>query len=134
MHAQGSFDISLTPQPSGISDAQSKADNSFGRQRFDKSFSGELSGESKGEMLSTLAPVPGSAGYVAIELFTGTLAGRRGSFVLQHFGTRSQGDSFLLLEVVPDSGTGELIGLAGKMQIQIENGIHIYHFEYQFAE
>ncbi|MDX9760394.1 MAG: DUF3224 domain-containing protein, partial [Bacteroidota bacterium] len=38
------------------------------------------------------------------------------------------------LEVVPDSGTGELAGLTGKMNIRIENGQHYYDFAYEIRE
>lgn len=104
----------------------------LGRMSIDKTFFGDLSATSKGEMLNMLSPVAGSAGYVAIEQVTGELEGKKGSFVLQHYGLMSNDSGKLLtLEVVPDSGTGELAGLAGKMNIRIENGQHYYDFEYQ---
>jgi hypothetical protein len=84
-------------------------------------------------MLTAVTPVEGSAGYVAIEQVTGTLSGRNGRFVLQHFGTMNRGNNFLLLEVVPDSGTGELTGLSGKMSIRMEDGQHFYEFDYELA-
>jgi hypothetical protein len=67
---------------------------------------------------------------VAIEKVTGTLRGRSGSFVLQHLGTMTQGVPQLSVTVVPDSGTGELAGLTGKMNIIIADGKHSYEFEY----
>jgi hypothetical protein len=103
----------------------------LGRRSLDKTFHGKLQGESKGEMLSAFTPVKGSAGYVAIEQVVGELTGKKGSFVLQHFGTMDKGAERLILEVVPDSGTGELKGLKGKMKINIENGNHFYEFEYE---
>lgn len=81
-------------------------------------------------MLSAMTPV-GSAGYVAIEQVQGTLKGKKGSFVLQHFGTINNGNERLILEVVPDSATGEIKGLSGTMAIIIEDGKHYYEFEYQ---
>lgn len=102
----------------------------LGRMSIDKVFHGELEATSKGEMLSALTPVEGSAGYVAIEQVTGMLAGKQGSFVLQHFGIMHDGDNELILEVVPASGTGELAGLTGEMSIVIEDGQHYYEFEY----
>jgi hypothetical protein len=81
-------------------------------------------------MLTALSDVKGSAGYVAIERVTGTLDGRSGSFALQHSGTMTGGRQELTITVVPDSGTDQLVGLAGKMAIQIADGKHSYDFEY----
>ncbi len=81
-------------------------------------------------MLSAMGHVKGSAGYVAMELVTGTLAGREGSFALQHSGTMDRGRPSLSLTVVPDSGTGALAGLAGRMMIIIADGKHSYEFDY----
>jgi hypothetical protein len=106
----------------------------FGRMSIDKTFAGDLEATSKGEMLSAMTSTKGSAGYVAIEQVIGSLAGKKGSFVLQHFGTMNRGKDSLILEVVPDSGSGELSGLSGKMLIKIENGKHLYEFEYELSE
>jgi hypothetical protein len=120
--ATGTFQVTLSPQPTDAAP--------LGRMAIDKRFSGELSGTSKGEMLAARSAVEGSAGYVAMELVTGVLDGRTGSFVLQHSGTMNRGAQHLDLTVVPDSGTGGLEGLAGSMQIIIEDGRHSYIFEY----
>ena len=124
-HAVGDFDVKLAPQPT--SDPENKL---FGRYSLDKQFHGELEATSKGEMLSSGTEVKGSAGYVAIERVTGTLAGRTGSFVLQHSGTMTRGEGQLNITVVPDSGTGHLEGISGKMNIKISDGKHSYDFEY----
>ena len=59
------------------------------------------------------------------------MQGRRGTFVLQHTGTMTQGAPQLIITVVPDSGTGQLAGISGKMAIKIaEGGKHSYDFEY----
>ena len=98
---------------------------------IDKTFRGELEAISSGEMLSVLTSVQGSAGYAAIEQVVGNLSGKSGSFVLQHFGIITDGESRLLLEVVPDSGSGELTGLKGEMAIRIEDDEHFYDFDYE---
>ncbi len=103
----------------------------LGRMGIDKTFDGSLSAVSKGEMLNALSPVEGSAGYVAVEQVTGDLEGKKGSFVLQHYGTMSREGQQLILEVVPNSGSGELEGLSGTMKIRIEDGQHYYDFDYQ---
>lgn len=130
MKITGTFEVSLTPLDCY---AQGENEINLGRMSIDKKFTGELSASSKGEMLSAMTPVKGSAGYVAIEQVSGTLSGRKGSFVLQHFGTMNRGNNRLILEVVPDSGTGELSDLTGKMTINIEGGKHYYEFEYELA-
>ena len=131
MKVSGKFEVKLQPLDSYT---QGIDGIGLGRMSIEKTFGGELSALSKGEMLTAITSVEGSAGYVAVEQVTGTLSGRSGSFVLQHFGTTSQGRNFLLLEVVPDSGTGELAGISGKMSIRIEDGQHNYEFDYELAE
>ena len=126
MHASGTFEVKLIPQP-----PEDKADGStLGRMSIDKQFHGDLEGASKGQMLSAMTDVKGSAGYVAIERVTGKLNGRSGSFVLQHSGSATRGATQLSVTVVPDSGTGQLVGLAGTMTITIADGKHSYDLEY----
>jgi hypothetical protein len=97
---------------------------------IDKQFHGDLEGTAKGQMLTAGTDVKGSAGYVAIERVTGTLHGRSGSFVLQHSGSLTRGAAQQSITVVPDSGSGQLVGLAGKMTVTIVDGKHSYDFEY----
>jgi len=130
-HAKGPFDVKLAPVALAFDDADDGA--ARGRMSLDKHFHGDLEASSKGEMLSAMTGTQGSAGYVAIEKVVGTLGGRRGTFVLQHFATMTRGTPRLEIIVVPDSGTGELTGLGGKMGIVIaEGGKHFYDFEYDF--
>jgi hypothetical protein len=96
----------------------------------DKQFHGDLDATSKGEMLAAGTDVKGSAGYVAMERVRGTLHGRSGTFALQHTGTMTRGAPQLSVTVVPDSATGQLAGLAGRMAIDITDGSHSYDFEY----
>jgi len=118
--------INTIPQP-----PEDKAEGStLGRMSGEKQFHGDLEGTSKGQMLTATTDVKGSAGYVAIERVTGTLHGRSGSFVLQHSGTLTKGAAQQSITVVPDSGTGQLVGIAGKMTITIADGKHSYDFEY----
>jgi len=125
-HATGTFEVKLTPQP-----PEDRADGStLGRMSGDKQFHGDLEGTSKVQMLTAMTDVKGSAGYVAIERVTGTLHGHTGSFVLQHSGSSNRGATQLSITVVPDSGTGQLVGIAGKMTITITDGKHSYDFEY----
>lgn len=128
MQISGEFKVNLQPIESY---AQGEHGISLGRMSIDKTFTGELDAASKGEMLSAMTPIQGSAGYVAIEQVTGSLSGKKGSFVLQHFGTMDNGKDRLILEVVPDSATGELKGLSGIMKIIIKDGQHFYEFNYQ---
>ena len=127
MQATGKFEVNLQPLDSYATGSEGIA---LGRMSIDKTFQGDLEAKSLGEMLTAMTPVEGAAGYVAIEQASGTLHGKRGTFVLQHFGIMNARESRLVLEVVPDSGTGELVNLAGKMTIQIEDGQHSYIFDY----
>jgi hypothetical protein len=125
-HASGTFEVKLNPQP-----PDDKTEGStLGRMSIDKQFHGDLEGRAKGQMLTAGTEVKGSAGYVAIERVTGTLNGRSGSFVLQHSGMLTRGAAQQSITVVPDSGSGQLVGLAGKMTVTIAAGKHSYDFEY----
>ncbi len=124
--ATGSFDVTITPQP-----ADAFADGAtLGRMTIDKAFHGGLEGASKGQMLTGMTATKGSAGYVAIERVTGALAGRRGSFLLQHTGLMVRGAPSLTITVIADSGTDELTGLTGSMTIDASGGRHAYTFDY----
>jgi hypothetical protein len=123
--ASGTFDVKLGPQM-----VDDSAEGALGRMSIDKQFHGDLEGTSKGQMLTAATNIKDSAGYVAIERVTGTLHGRSGSFALQHSGTMKRGAPQLSITVVPDSGTGQLVGLSGTMMIKITDGKHFYDFEY----
>lgn len=131
MIATGTFEVDLQPAPPF---AQGKEGVRLGRMTITKTFHGDLSAVSLGEMLSAMTPVDGSAGYVAIEQVDGRLHGRAGTFVLQHYGVMEEGRQWLLLEVVPGSGSGELANLAGQMTIRIEDGKHRYEFDYTLSQ
>ena len=124
--ARGEFVVKLLPltfegQPDG---------SKIGRMSIDKTITGDLVATTKGQMLSAMTDVKGSAGYVAIETLEGVLKGKKGTFVLQHTGTMNQGSPSLSVTVVPDSGTGELVGLAGQFNIINAAGKHSYEFAY----
>lgn len=129
-NATGPFNVTLTPTWT-----EDHLDGTkLARLTIDKQFHGDLEATSKGEMLSAVTSTKGSAGYVAIERVTGALRGRTGSFVLQHSGTMNRGAAHLTLTVVPDSGSGELTGLAGAMTIEIVEGKHSYGFTYTLPD
>ena len=129
-HAAGTFEVTLTPQPR---DGRAGTET-LGRLSIDKQFHGDLEATSVGQMLAARTDMEDSAGYVAIERVSGVLHGRRGSFTLQHSGTMDRGEGQLVITVVPDSGTDQLIGLAGEMVIRVEGGTHFYDFEYAIGD
>lgn len=129
-HARGPFEVKLTPQAL----AWDHEGAPLGRMSIEKQFEGDLEATSKGEMLTAGSAMKGSAGYVAIERVSGTLHGRRGTFVLQHNGVMNRGAPGLTVSVVPDSGTGELAGLSGTMSIDLSGGKHAYELTYTLAE
>jgi len=123
-HATGTFEVKMMP-----ADDKSE-DKSMGRMTIEKEWHGDLEGTSVGQMLTGGDVTKGSAGYVAIEKFTGTVNGRKGSFILQHSATMTRGVGQLTITVVPDSGTDQVKGISGKLIIKIEGGKHYYDFEY----
>jgi hypothetical protein len=126
IRATGTFEVKVIPQaPDDSGEA-----GGFSRLWLDKQFHGDLEGTSKGQMLAANTAVEGSGAYVALERVSGTLNGRRGTFVLQHKGTMSGGVFDLVITVVPDSGTEELAGISGTFQIIIEGGKHSWIFDY----
>ncbi len=127
-HASGTFEVKLNPQ---VDDKV--GDPTVNRMSIDKQFHDDLEATSKGQMLAASTDIKGSAGYVAMERVSGTLHGHSGTFALQHSGTLTRGAAQLSVTVVPDSGTGQLAGLAGKMTINIADGKHSYDFEYTLA-
>jgi len=127
-HATGNFDVSMQAQPE--TQPEPTPGVALGRLLLNKRYHGDLQATAAGQMLSAMTGTDGSAGYVAIERVSGTLHGREGSFVLQHSGTMNRGTPQLSVTVVPDSGTGALVGLAGRLAIRIEGGQHSYDFDY----
>jgi hypothetical protein len=131
MRASGTFDVKLAPVGN---DSVPEGPN-MGRLSIDKIFKGDIDGVSKGEMITAAGiTVKESAAYSAVERVTATLHGKKGSFALQHTGVMDRGKPSLTITVVPDSGTGELTGLTGKLDIIIEGKEHRYVFEYSMPK
>ena len=124
--ARGTFVIEFRPP-------QADADPpGMGRLEFDKTFTGDLVGTSRGAMLSAGDPSSGSAGYVVVEVVHGHVAGRSGTFALQHSGTMHDGEQHLAITVVPGSGTGELTGISGGLDLTVDgDGVHHYELSYR---
>jgi hypothetical protein len=131
MQAKGEFVVTMQPLETY---AKSGGGIELGRMSLDKVFYGDLEARSQGEMLSVLTDEEGSAGYVAIEQVSGSLNGRFGTFALQHFGIMDHGKNRLILEVIPESGSGELSSLRGTMAIIQKDGKHYYAMEYTLKE
>jgi hypothetical protein len=128
--AQGSFEVELNPQGA----AEKISGSSLGRMLLHKRFHGDLEASSAGEMLTARTDIEGSAGYVAIERVTGVLQHRKGSFVLQHYGTLARGVPQQTITIVPDSGSAELSGISGSMTITIVDKKHYYRLDYSLAD
>lgn len=122
MTAKGTFEITMKAPPAGEGAGRA----AVGRMLIDKQYHGAFTGVGQGEMLSAGNPAAGSAAYVAIEHVTGTLGKLSGSFALQHAGVMHDGDSQLSISIVPGSGTGELEGIAGTLNIDILERQHFY--------
>lgn len=121
-HAHGTFEVTITPD---------ETDDGFGRFRFHKTWSGDLTGSSHGVMLSAGDPTQHRAGYVALESVEGTLDGRAGTFAFQQLGTMRPDGQELTYVVVPGSGTGDLAALEGSLALDIAaDGTHTYELTY----
>ena len=125
--ARGTFTVEIKPDSPYLDEDGIK----LNRNMVTKEYSGDMVGSAEALMLAAYTSTPGSAGYVAIERFTGALGGRQGSFVLQHNGVMNRGDGQLSVVIVPDSGTGDLAGISGALQIDVEQGQHLYTLEYE---
>jgi hypothetical protein len=126
-HARGAFTVEIKPLTPAPADG-------LGRFSIDKTMTGDLTGSTKGEMFSAGDPEQGVAGYVAIEVFTGALAGKHGSFALQHSATMQASGRTMSVVVTPGSGTGDLKGLSGEFTIEILNGRHEYDLAYTLPQ
>ena len=128
--ASGSFTVKITPQPA----EDGVGDPGIGRMGLHKQFEGGLQGEARGQMLAMRTPVDGSAVYVALDRFEGSLDGKRGGFSLHHRGVMDAGVAVLEVWIAPDSGSGELSGLRGKLDIRVEGKEHYYQLDYSLPE
>lgn len=101
--------------------------------RVAKTFTGPLEATSDVHMLSARSE-NGSAGYVGLERVVGTLEGKVGSFIVLHLGIMTSTSASLTLEIVPDSGLGDLVGISGTMAIEREAGVHHYDLTYALPD
>ncbi|MBB4659183.1 DUF3224 domain-containing protein [Parvularcula dongshanensis] len=123
--ARGTFSVSMEPVEENEGEGAT-----LGRMTLSKTFEGDLAGRSEGQMLTAMTPVQGSAAYVAIERFEGSLGGRSGGFALSHRGVMSAAGQDLVIGIVPDSGSGDLSGIKGTMDIEVSGGQHAYTLDY----
>ena len=128
MKITGPFEVKMTP-------ADDKSADGLTRMLLDKQYHGDLEGSAKGQMLTAGISTNKSGAYVAMEKFTGTVNGKSGTFALHHTGIMTEGKPDLTIQVAPDSGTGELKGISGKMNIIIAaDGKHSYEFDYTLPD
>ena len=127
--SRGSMDVTMESEPPFLDQDGLKLNRNVVR----KEFSGDIVGTSEAQMITAFTGTPGSAGYVAIEHFEGSVDGKSGSFVLQHSGVMNRGDTLLTVVIVPDSGGGELAGILGTLEIDSDEGQHSYILDYEHA-
>lgn len=130
MNARGTFEITMQAEPP----YDVEGGVALGRATFDKRFSGALTAESRVQMLSCLDGARKAGAYVAMERIRGTLEGKTGSFVVAHLGERTEQSQSLTVLIAPGSGTGELAGIRGRMQIEIVEGQHFYEIDWHFEQ
>ena len=127
--ARGPMDVNMEAEPPYLE----QDGLNLNRNVVSKTFHGEMAGTSEAQMLAAFTATPGSAGYVAIEHFVGSVNGKSGSFVMQHSGTMNRGDAQLTVGIVPDSGSGELTGISGTLDIENDDGQHSYVLNYAIS-
>ena len=127
--ARGHLEVNIEPEPPFLEQDGVRLNRNVVR----KQFSGDVVGASEAQMIAAFTDTPGSAGYVAIEHFTGSVNGKAGSFVLQHNGVMNKGDAQLTVTIVPDSGAGELTGISGTLAIDNDESGHSYTLDYELA-
>lgn len=127
--ARGPMDVNIEAEPPFMEQDGLK----LNRHVVRKEFSGDMVGASEAQMIAAVTATPGSAGYVAIEHFTGSVGGKTGSFVLQHSGVLNRGDARLEVTIVPDSGAGGLTGISGALEIHNDEGRHSYVLHYKIS-
>lgn len=96
-----------------VTDWQQTDEGDRARAQVSKTFTGALEGTSVAELV--FAGSDSGRGYIAHEVFTGTLDGRQGTIVFQHGGIDDGVAPFTYGYVVPGTGTDELVGLKGRI-------------------
>lgn len=125
LRASGTFEVKVTPAAAAAGE-----ESEIARLTLEKTFTGDITGTARGQMLGFPAEPKDTGGYVAIEVVRGTVNGRKGTFALQHVGTMQGGKFQLSIRIVPGSGTGELAGIAGTMSLNIDKNMHFYDLDY----
>ncbi|MFG1921404.1 DUF3224 domain-containing protein [Cryptosporangium sp. NPDC048952] len=116
MRATASFTVD-TFEPVG------EPDGSIASALLTKTFTGDVEATSTVRMLTV-----DQTAYVAVERITGSVQGRKGSFVLLHTATQEEAR----WQVVAGSGTDELAGLTGTAVLtRHEDGSHTFTLDYE---
>lgn len=123
--ARGKFEIEMTPA-AGVLEGT-------GRFDFVKTWTGDLVAEGVGAMFSAGDPATGAAGYVAIETVQGSLCGREGGFALLQRGLMGSEGMSLEYTIAPGSGTGDLTGIRGTLDLDASNG-HAWELSFQLPD
>ena len=131
MQVRGEFDVKVTPMQADNPPAQAAG---LARLSLDKQYHGALQGSGQGEMLAGGDGKQNGA-YVAVEKFDGQLDGRHGSFMLVHHALMDGGvPRDWMVQIIPGSGSGELVGISGRLRIEISDGKHEYELDYALPE
>jgi hypothetical protein len=105
----------------------------FNRAVVKKTFSGDLEGHGRVEMMAHSED--DGRGYVALEIIEGKLHGKEGSFCFLHAGTQGAEGQWARWRVVPGSGQGELAGITGEGEIEFDKeGAHTLVLDYELGQ
>jgi hypothetical protein len=125
--AKGSFDLTgWEPTPWDEVDGVVLA-----RATVTKAFHGDAEGSTSVAELVLVSRDGDGLAYGGLERFTGSLAGRKGTFVLHHDANADPDTGWFRWSIVPGTGTGELAGIRGTGVItRHDDGRHDYTFDY----
>ncbi len=134
MHATSTFIV--TAMDNTDFDPEIETALTTGHAILRKRISGQIEGYSVAAFSSSFDPQAGLGIYVALESFTGTVAGRGGTFNFAHSAETSpeggRGDAWF--KIVTGSGTEDLAGIRGTGDIVIDpDGTHHLELEYDFG-
>jgi Protein of unknown function (DUF3224) len=100
------------------------------RVHISRTFTGDLEGTSTAEIL--IARSEGGGAYTGHDLIEGKLAGRSGTFVIQHGGIMGPEGISNTGTIVPGSGSGDLEGITGEGTLLAdEEGNHTLTLDYE---
>jgi hypothetical protein len=128
--ATGAFEVKGgTEDPYDELDGGIKLTHASGTQAF----TGDISGDGAVHWLMLYRPDK-TAHFVGLQLISGSVGGRQGSFVAAAEGDHDGTGSTITFTIIPGSGTGGLAGISGEGRLIAKGGPKgTYELEYELG-